>query len=63
MNCQPSGSGSNNYGELGNGTTSSSATPTPIAVIGLGNGLTAVGGRTGNSFAIQNGALWAWGYN
>jgi alpha-tubulin suppressor-like RCC1 family protein len=54
--------GNNEYGQLGNGTTTSSNTA--VAVTGMSSGVTAVaaGGGT-HSLAIQNGGLYAWGYN
>ena len=60
--------GCNFNGELGNGTTSGlNPNPTPVPVIGMSSGVTAVaaGGATGNddSFAVKNGGLYAWGYN
>lgn len=54
--------GDNVYGQLGNGTTgSSSATPVPVS--GLDNGVTVVAAGASHELAIQNGAVFAWGYN
>ena len=50
--------GSNQYGELGNGTTTSSLTPVPVS--GLGSGVSAVA-YGGVSCAIAGGALKCWG--
>ena len=60
--------GSNDDGELGNGTSGPSASSaTPVPVSGL-SGVTAisaggVGGAGGNGFALTSaGSVWAWGY-
>lgn len=53
--------GYNGYGELGDGTTKTSARP--VKVSGLSN---VVATATGNSFALalrSNGTVWAWGNN
>ncbi|MGO8669787.1 MAG: RCC1 domain-containing protein [Capsulimonadaceae bacterium] len=53
--------GDNNYGQLGNGGTSSSAIP--VAVNGL-SGVVAIAAGYYHSLALlQNGTVWAWGYN
>lgn len=53
--------GYNNFGQLGNGTTT--ASNTPVFVSGMGSGVTAVGAGADQGLAIQNGAVKAWGYN
>ena len=51
--------GNGTSGELGNGTMSGSAVPTPVS--GLGNA-TAVAGGAANGFALDaDGAVWSWG--
>ena len=55
--------GDNQSGELGDGTASFNIYPTPVAVLGLSSGVTAIAGGRLDSFAIQNGALYAWGIN
>jgi len=47
-------------GELGNGTTTNSSSP--IAVSSLSSGVTAIAGAL-HSLAVQNGGVYAWGYN
>ena len=57
--------GSNPYGELGNGTTSSAraSNPTPVPVPGL-TGVIQVATGTDYSLALKsNGTVWAWGRN
>ena len=55
--------GHNAHGELGQGTTDSTAHPTPTAIGGL-TGVKAVAGGVETSFAIKtDGTLWAWGNN
>lgn len=57
--------GSNPYGELGNGTTSSAraSNPTPVPVPGL-TGIIQVATGTDYSLALKsNGTVWAWGRN
>jgi len=54
--------GDNNYGQLGNGTTTNSHTPTQVS------GLTSITAlsASGNGFALalrNDGTVWAWGYN
>ena len=53
--------GDNTYGQLGNGTNTSSTTP--VQVTGLTSGVTAVAGGSAHALAIQNGAVKAWGNN
>jgi len=57
------GWGANAYGELGDGTTTSGATSTPVAVLGLQlGGVTDVVAGARQSFAIRcDGAVVAWG--
>jgi alpha-tubulin suppressor-like RCC1 family protein len=53
--------GDNRYGDLGNGTTTSSLIP--VAVNGLTNGVTAIAAGFDFSLAVRNGSAYAWGYN
>ena len=58
--------GDNYYGALGNGQAYGSKYPqgsTPVAVSGLTNGVSAIAADGSASFAIQYGALYAWGGN
>ena len=65
----PSGSayawGLNNYGQLGNNSTTTSAVPVPVASAnGFTNtGVTAVAGGQYHSLALQNGTVYSWGSN
>jgi alpha-tubulin suppressor-like RCC1 family protein len=54
--------GTNNYGQVGDGTSQTRLTPVPTNT--LTGGITAVvsGGEPDHSFAIQGGAVYAWGY-
>jgi alpha-tubulin suppressor-like RCC1 family protein len=55
--------GYNDYGELGNGSTTSDPTPTPVQASGLNN-VIAVSGGYFHSLALEsNGTVWAWGFN
>jgi alpha-tubulin suppressor-like RCC1 family protein len=54
--------GYNNYGELGNGTTTSGST-TPVQVTGLTSGLTAISVGFLATCAIVSGSAKCWGYN
>jgi alpha-tubulin suppressor-like RCC1 family protein len=54
--------GDNSNGELGNGTTDTSAFHgTPLAVSALSSGVTAIATGDDRDFAIRNGELWGWG--
>jgi alpha-tubulin suppressor-like RCC1 family protein len=53
--------GDNNYGELGNGTTTDSSTP--VAVKGLTNVLQVAAGYYHACARESNGTLWCWGDN
>ncbi len=61
--------GWNGYGQLGDGTRTDSATPTPVQVLGPGGsgyltGVTAVACGEYNTFALKDdGTVWAWGDN
>lgn len=55
--------GDNNYGELGVGTSTVLYSFTPVAVVGLTSGVTAIAASARNSLAIQNGSAKAWGDN
>jgi RHS repeat-associated protein len=53
--------GQNNYGQVGNGTTTMQATP--VQVSGL-TGVTAIAEGGHHSIALKsNGTVWTWGYN
>ena len=56
--------GQNNYGQLGNGTTDSSAHSTPAQVPGL-SGISVIAAGDANSFALEQSGnvVWAWGFN
>ncbi len=56
--------GHNSYGEVGDGTQT--VRVTPVDVIGLGAGVSAVGGGYYHSLAVKPaglGSVWAWGLN
>jgi alpha-tubulin suppressor-like RCC1 family protein len=56
--------GSNDLGELGQGTSDTVQHPVPVQVVGLGNTVTAIGAGFENSIVIRNdGSVWAWGAN
>jgi alpha-tubulin suppressor-like RCC1 family protein len=53
--------GSNNFGELGKGSTSDSSTPAKLTSI---SGINAVTGGNDHMVALKtDGTVWAWGYN
>ena len=54
--------GYNDGGVLGNGTTGGISS-VPVAVSGLSSGVTAIAGGYGQSLAIRNGGIYAWGWN
>jgi alpha-tubulin suppressor-like RCC1 family protein len=54
--------GNNTDGRVGNGTTSTSVL-TPVAVVGMGSGVTSVVTGREHSCAIQSGAVKCWGSN
>lgn len=54
--------GSNSAGQLGDGTTTSSASP--VSVVGGFTDWTQISSKGAHTLALRgNGALWAWGYN
>jgi alpha-tubulin suppressor-like RCC1 family protein len=53
--------GRNSAGKLGNGTSIRSNTP--VAVIGMDSGVTAIAAGTFHSLAVKNGGLYGWGAN
>jgi alpha-tubulin suppressor-like RCC1 family protein len=56
------GFGSNTFGELGNGTTT--ASPSPVAVLGLPGTVRQVAAGYGTSAALlADGTVWTWGNN
>lgn len=55
--------GYNTFGQLGNGSMASAASPTPSPVVGL-TGVTAITASAGSGYALkQDGTVWAWGFN
>ena len=54
--------GGNGVGQIGNGTTGGPQI-TPVAVTGLSSGVTAIAAGQSFSLAVQNGGVYAWGYN
>jgi alpha-tubulin suppressor-like RCC1 family protein len=58
--------GTDYFGEVGNGTFTTNSpygVTAPVAVNGMGSGVTAIAAGLDQSLAIQGGALYAWGYN
>lgn len=53
--------GYNLYGQLGNGTTTSSLVPVPVT--NLSSGVTSIAAGYGYSLALRNGNVYAWGGN
>lgn len=54
--------GDSSSGQLGNGTFGGFRS-TPVPVIGMDSGVTAIAANSQRSLAIKNGGLWAWGIN
>jgi len=56
--------GRNNFGQLGDGTTTSSNTPVLVANGAMGNsGVTAVAAGWGHTCALKGGKVYCWGWN
>ena len=56
--------GNDAYGDLGNGTFSSTPSPTPTVVTGLPNPATAIASEGLSTCALLNdGTVWCWGWN
>ncbi len=55
--------GSNAWGELGNGTVGSTATPLPVEVSGLKDVVAVAAGSTFSLALREDGTVWAWGNN
>jgi alpha-tubulin suppressor-like RCC1 family protein len=55
--------GDNTFGELGNGTSSASLTPTPVAVSGGLSFVTIVTGQMSVCAATADGTIYCWGRN
>jgi alpha-tubulin suppressor-like RCC1 family protein len=57
--------GYNNYGQLGNNSTTSSSVPVAVNASGVLSGKTVTAIAAGNSYtcALANGAVYCWGYN
>ena len=54
--------GDDTYGEIGNGTTTTSGVPTPTQVAGL-SGITSIAAGQDFSMAASGATVWAWGRN
>ena len=53
--------GLNNFGQLGNGTTTSSSVPVQVKSL---TGVVRIGGARDHTLAVKaNGTVWAWGDN
>jgi alpha-tubulin suppressor-like RCC1 family protein len=60
--------GQNDYGQIGNGATSSTGVSTPFHIAPAGANFVAMAGGALHSLAVRNdatnaGTVWAWGYN
>ena len=53
--------GQNQYGQLGNNSTTDSHVP--VAVSGLATGVTAISVGENHTCALKDGGAWCWGYN
>ncbi|MDP9237957.1 MAG: LuxR C-terminal-related transcriptional regulator, partial [Chloroflexota bacterium] len=53
--------GANSNGQLGNNSTTDS--PVPVAVSGLGSGVSAISAGDAHTCAVKDGGAWCWGQN
>lgn len=57
------GWGTNGFGELGNGTTTATATPTLVTGLAGATAINSAKGGSHSSAIKSDGTLWSWGYN